>query len=653
MELFRRTGFHLIVIPSFMRISFFILLSFFCLNCKNYWGNPYKKPLPPRIVPVLQDPLRVEPANWWTGMQWNQVEILFQQTGLAEHTVRLVQAKGIKILKVEKGDSPNYLFVTLDIKPNAPAQKLEFLFSKGAKTFTHEYPIRNRSLSEKAQGVNAKDVVYLIFPDRFANGNPGNDEAPGMLQGLNRSKEEGRHGGDIKGVKDHLGYLKDLGINTIWLNPELENDQLEASYHGYAVTDHYLVDRRMGSNLEFKDLVDACHAQGIKVVRDVVLNHIGDNHYWMKDLPCKDWVNQWPQYTNTTFRAPTMVDPYASEYDRNWFSNGWFDKRMPDLNQRNPHVANYLIQQAIWWVEWAGIDDFRIDTYTYSDQAFCSRWCKALREEYPNLAMFGEVWENAVPIQGYFADDQPMRRGNFDSNLPGVVDFQLCFAIQEALTKETGWTEGASRIYYVLAQDYFYQDPYKNLVMLDNHDMTRYYSQIGENLSKYKTGLAFLLTTRGIPQLYYATEILSTGDGTPTWGSFRKEFPGGWPGDPSDKFQSEGRTEKENEAFNFVRNLIRYRNETPALQNGKLMQFVPAEKGPERGLYVYFRYDATKTVMVVLNFSNEDKTLNTMRFAERMTGFSSAKNVLTGERVTNLTSLQIGKHLPLILELTP
>ena len=634
-----------------MRSYLFLALSFLTFSCQNFWGNPYKTALKPRIVPVLNDSLRVEPANWWTGMQWNKVEILFHHSDLSTYNVHLEQARGLKIGQIIKGDSPNYLFITLEINKNAPPQKVEFVFSNGKNTFTHEYPIRARNLATKAQGVTPRDVVYLIFPDRFANGDPSNDQVPGMLQGLQRDKEEGRHGGDLKGIRDHLDYIKSLGISAIWLNPELENNQLESSYHGYAVTNHYRVDRRFGSNNDFRELVTECHRKGIKVIRDVVLNHIGDNHWWMQDLPTNDWINQWPVYTNTSFRAPTLVDPYASEFDRKKFSDGWFDKRMPDLNQRNPQVSNYLIQQAIWWVEYAGIDDFRIDTYTYSDQSFASKWCQALREEYPKLAMFGEIWENAVPVQGFFADDQPLKRGNFDSNLPGVVDFQLCFAIQEALTKETAWTEGASRIYYVLAQDYFYKDPYKNLIMLDNHDMTRFYSHVGQNLDKYKTGMTFLLTTRGTPQIYYATEILSTGNGTPTWGSFRKEFPGGWAGDIDNKFTAAGRTVEENEAFDFTRKLILFRNATPALQTGKLMQFAPADRGEEKGLYVYFRYDETQTIMVILNFSNEPKTIDTRRYAERMAGFTKATNVLTGEMVTNLTKLEVGKNLPIVLQL--
>jgi glycosidase len=629
-----------------------ILSCFFLLQCANFWGNPHKTSTPPRMASVMQEPIRVEPANWWAGMKWNRVEVMVHRKDVKYFKVNMHHAKGVKLLKTDTLESPNYLFLTLDIKEDAPPQQLQWVFTRNSEVFTLEYPIKMRRDIPKAQGVSPKDVVYLIFPDRFANGDPSNDQVAGMLQGVDRSNPDGRHGGDLKGIIDHLDYLQTLGITAIWLNPELENDQLEASYHGYALTNHYLVDRRFGSNETLKELIAACHQKGIKVIRDVVLNHIGDNHWWMEDLPSGDWINQWPDYTQTSFRAPSLVDPYASEYDKKHFQNGWFDKRMPDLNQRNPLVANYLIQQAIWWVEFAGFDDFRIDTYTYSDQDFCSRWCRALRTEYPSMSMFGEIWEYGIPIQGYFADDQPVSRRGFDSELPGVVDFQLCFAIQEALTKPSAWTEGASKIYYTLAQDYFYKDPYRNLIMLDNHDMSRIYTQVGERLNKFKTGMAFLLTTRGIPQIYYATEILSTGDGKNSWGTFRKDFPGGWQGDLQNKFTDAGRTPEEQEAFLFTKKLIQYRNSTPALQTGKLMQFAPVDREPEKGIYVYFRYDEAKTIMVILNFSEQSKVLNTARYQERMAGFRQAKNVLSGDIISDLSQLQIPADAPVVLELT-
>jgi neopullulanase len=622
---------------------------FLLFSCnKNYLGNPYSTPLTARTVPAYnKGDLRMEPANWWTGMKHRRVEILMQQPDLAAYSVRLGKtAGGIKLLSAKKLESPNCQIVTLEISPKAPAQRVPLVFEKGAESFTHEFPVLARNGAPKAQGMTSRDVVYLIFPDRFANGDPTNDSVEGMLEKANRAEVRGRHGGDLKGIRDHLDYLQDLGITAIWLNPELENDQISDSFHGYAVTDHYRVDRRIGSNQELRELIAECHRRGIKVIRDVVFNHIGDGHWWMKDLPAKDWLNQWPTFTRSNFRAPTLVDPYASAADRKVFLEGWFDTRMPDLNQRNPHVANYLIQQAIWWVEWAGFDDFRIDTYTYSDQQFCSAWCKALREEYPKLGMVGEIWEHNVPVQGFFADDQPMRRANFDSNLPGVIDFQLMYGIHEALAREQGWTEGVGRLYYTLAQDYFYKDPMRNLIMLDNHDFNRIYSTVGENMDKYRSAVACLLTTRGIPQLYYLTELAAPGTTSPHDGFVRQDFPGGWPDDPANKFSPEGRTERENEAFNFTRTLLRYRNNTPALQTGKLMQFTPVD-----GLYTYFRYDDAKTVMVTLNTSNRDMELDTKRFAERMQGFVRAVNVLTGEVVTDLSKLRLKKNSPLVLEL--
>lgn len=628
-----------------MRHFLLLAVMLLSINCKNYFGNPYPKAGKPHTSPVLNE-MRVEPANWWAGMKHNWVEILVHRQDIAGYTVKLGPTKGVKLRTVEKAESPNYLFITLDISATAKAQTVPIIFTKGTESFTHPYPILERNTAVKAQGVNPSDVIYLIFPDRFSNGDPSNDNVAGMHQGLQRDSLVGRHGGDLQGIINHLDYLSDLGISAIWLNPELENDQKRESYHGYAVTDHYRVDRRFGSNDLLRELVQKCHQRGIKVVRDVVLNHIGSEHWWMQDLPSKDWINQWPVMTQTTYRAPTLLDPYASEWDKKRFSDGWFVPTMPDLNQRNPHVANYLIQQAIWWMEYAGLDDFRIDTYTYSDQAFCSRWCKEVREEYPNLNMFGEIWEHGVSVQGFFADDQPLKNANFDSNLPSVVDFQICFAIHEALSREQGWTEGISRVYYTLAKDHFYKDPYLNVTMLDNHDFSRFYTIVKEDYNKYKSGMAFLLTTRGIPQIYYMTEILGTGNEWPSHGNIRKDFPGGWAGDAANKFTAAGRTAQENDAFNYARTLIRYRNATPALQRGKLTQFVPVD-----GVYVYFRHDDAKTVMVVLNTANSERTIETARFAERMAGFTGARDVLTGAAVKDLSKLTLEKNSPLVLEL--
>lgn len=579
-------------------------------------------------------------------MQHNEVTVLLYADGIGAFSVSLRDAKGVRLIRTVKADSPNYLFVTLRISPKAPAQTLSLRFAKGQETFERPFPILGRKPGWKPGGLDASDVVYLVFPDRFANGDPSNDNVAGMLQGLERDSLLGRHGGDLQGVMDRLDYIADLGMTAIWLNPELENDQPRESYHGYAVTDHYRVDRRLGSNELLRALNEQAYAKGIKMIRDVVLNHIGSNHYWMRDLPFRDWVNSWPEFTRTTYRAPTLLDPYASERDKKLFSDGWFDRAMPDLNQRNPLLAQYLIQQAIWWIEYAGFDALRIDTYTYSDQAFMSRWCAALMREYPTLHMVGEIWEHGVVVQGFFADNQPMRRARFDANLPGVIDFQTAFAIHEALNREQGWTEGIARMYYVLAQDYFYEDPSKNLIFLDNHDFSRFYSIVGENLAKYKSGVAWLLTCRGIPQVYYATEILGTGWEHPSHGNIRKDFPGGWPGDPVDKFTTAGRTPDENEAFGYMRALAQYRKRNPMLHTGKLMQFAP-----ENSVYVYFRYNASKTVMVVLNTANSDREIETKRFDERLRGFTSAREVVSGQTFSDLSRLKIPANSPLVLEL--
>ncbi len=625
-----------------------LLAVLFVLPFTGSCHNPHPVATPTRLVALTKD-LRVEPANWWTGMVHNTVEILFHQKDIAKMGVTFgAKAPGIKILKTERGDSENYLFVTLSISPKAKPQKVPLVFQNAQtkETFTHVFPILARK-TQKPQGVSSKDVVYLVFPDRFANGDPSNDNVKGMYQGLQRDSLVGRHGGDLQGVINHLDYMQDLGITTLWLNPELENDQDIESYHGYAITDHYRVDRRFGDNEKLKELIDQSHTRGIKVVRDVVLNHIGNKHYWMDDLPTKDWINQWPTLTKTTYRAPTLVDPYASQADKKLFSDGWFVPHMPDLNQRNPHLANYLIQQAIWWVEYAGFDGLRVDTYTYSDQQFCSTWCAELQREYPGIGMFGEIWDHGVSIQGYFADNQPLKKTGFDSNLPGVVDFQLMYAIHEALNREQGWTEGVCRIYYTLAKDNFYEDAARNLIMLDNHDVSRFYTVVQENYSKYKSGMAFLLTMRGIPQIYYMTELLGSGNEWPSHGNIRKEFPGGWAGDKVNKFTPAGRTPEEAAAYNYARTLIRYRNTHEVLQTGKMMQFVP-----ENSVYVYFRYnEKDHPVMVVLNTANEERTVDTGRFSEMIKGRTSALDITTGQTISDLKSLKLEKNSVLVLEL--
>jgi glycosidase len=460
------------------------------------------------------------------------------------------------------------------------------------------------------------------MPDRFANGDPGNDVVEQMAQtGIDRAKFQFRHGGDLLGVMEHLDYLAELGVTALWLNPVLENDQPYASYHGYAITDHYNIDRRFGDNGQYKQLVKLAHARGIKVIMDVIFNHVGDAHYQIKDLPSEDWIHQWPEYTQTTYRATTLMDPHASERDRKLMTDGWFDKHMPDLNQQNDHLANYLIQNSIWWTAFSGQDGFRIDTYAYPDPAFMAEWNRRLLAEFPQLGIFGETWVHGPGVQAWFTGSETLHP-EFNTNLPGVTDFQLYYAIGEALGQDPGWTNGVMRIYYTLAQDYLYKNPENNVLFLDNHDLARFFTTVNQDVTKFKSGLAMLMTMRGIPMLYYGTELGLQGSGGGFGEGGRIDFPGGWTGDDKNLFRSEDRNELETELFEYTKRLANFRKESRALTEGKLIQYVP-----QNGVYVYFRRAENETVMVVFNGNNSATTLDATNYQDWLEGFTSGYDV--------------------------
>ena len=463
------------------------------------------------------------------------------------------------------------------------------------------------------------------MPDRFSNGDPSNDKIPGMRETVtSRDSLKGRHGGDLAGIQQHLDYIKELGATTLWLSPVIVNDMPKASYHGYAFTDHYTIDPRFGGDNAYHSLIDKAHTKGLKVIQDAVYNHVGLHHITVDDLPMKNWLNQWSPYQNTSFKDQTLMDPYASAKDKKIMTDGWFEPAMPDLNQRNPFVANYLIQHAIWTSENFGIDGWRIDTYAYCDKDFMNRCNSALLEEFPQIGIFAETWVHGVINQSFFTRN--IYQMPSKSNLPGVTDFQVHFAIDDALNQEYGWMEGFSSLYSTLANDFVYQDPYKNCIFLDNHDMNRFFSTIKEDTRKFKMGINWLLTLRGIPELYYGTEILMSGTTNPTDALVRKDFPGGWPGDQENKFISTGRTKDENEAFEYVKTLANFRKNSDALKTGKLMQFVPYD-----GTYVYFRYNQKQTIMIASNSNEKTVTIHMDRFNERTTGYSKMKNIFTGE----------------------
>ncbi|MEO8795042.1 MAG: glycoside hydrolase family 13 protein [Daejeonella sp.] len=611
-----------------------LLFALFYVICINYISAQ---------TPALE---RIEPANWWVGMKNTKLQLIVHGDHIAERNVSL-NYPGVSLREVHKVENPNYLFIDLEIDPATIPGTFSINFNKKkSKALKYNYELKARENPDgKYQGVTNKDFIYLIMPDRFSNGDKTNDVVAGMKEtSLNRDSMYLRHGGDLQGIIDHLDYLQELGVTTLWLNPVLENDQPKTSYHGYANTENYKIDRRYGSNELYKQLVDKLHQRGMKMIKDLVHNHIGSEHWTVKDLPFKDWVHQWPEFTRTTYKDQVLFDPHAAKADKLQMSNGWFDYHMPDVNQTNEFVKNYITQSHIWWIEYAGLDGFRLDTYAYNNLDYMAEWAKAITAEYPKFTFFGETWVQGLPNQAYFTEGNTVNQG-FDTGLQSVTDFQSLWAINEALNGKFGWNDGVNKLYTTIASDFLYKDPTKLVVFLDNHDLARFYSVVGEDYKKYKSGIAWLLTTRGIPQFYYGDEILMKGFTNPD-GLVRLDFKGGWQGDKSNKFTAAGRTEEENNAFNYVKKLANYRKNTPALQTGKLMQFVP-----ENGVYVYFRYDDSKTVMIVMNSNEEEINLNTKRFTERTAGFTKATNVITDENLASIDTLKVPAKSTSVFEL--
>ncbi len=602
------------------------------------------------IFSFAQD-VHIYPGNWWTGMKWNKVQLMVHGEKITTHfpmikmpATGLKLATGVRLMKINRVENPNYVFLDLVIDANARPGTFRFPFVKDI-SISYELKARRPGRGTRfAQGIEAKDFIYLILPDRFSNGDPGNDRIPGMKdQSLNRDTVFNRHGGDLKGIENHLSYLKDLGVTAIWLNPVIENDRPERTEHGYAFTDQYTIDRRLGGEKAYQELIDATHNMGMKMIQDAVYNHVDINHITVVDKPMKDWLHNWPSFTNTTYKDQVAFDPYASAIDKKKLVDGWFNQGMPDLNQENPFVANYLIQHALWTVETFGIDGWRIDTYAYNDINFMNRCNKALIDEYPRIGIFGETWFHGVPNQAYFVQnniDIPVK-----SNLPGATDFQTLWGIQDAMTRDFGWTDGVNNLYTTLAQDFLYKDPTKNVLFLDNHDVSRFYSVVGEDMDKYKTALSWLFTCRGIPELYYSSEFATTGTTSPSDGYVRLDFPGGWPGDAVNKFEESGRTEKDKQIFDHVKALANFRKHSPALTTGKMMQYVPVD-----GVYVYFRYCKEQTVMIAMNTSKTGKTIAINDYSERTGGFQHCRNVSTGEKIP-LKDFTLGSYQAVVLEL--
>ncbi len=554
-----------------------------------------------------------EPASWWVGMKNPKLQVLIHGKDISTFSVN-ISYPGVKLSKVNKTENPNYIFVDLIIATNTKAGKVPFRFVKGNVKTEYFLDLKNRKPNSAVrEGYNQKDVIYLLTPDRFANGDPSNDNIVGYPDGLNRAKDYGRHGGDIAGIRKNLNYISDMGFTTIWPMPLEENKMEEASYHGYAITDFYKIDPRYGSNEDFINLVKESKQKGLKIIRDVVLNHCGLNHWWMKDLPSKDWINNEGKFAPTNHQREVMHDPYASKYDMDKMTQGWFVSAMPDMNQRNPFMANYLIQNTIWWIENADLDGLRIDTYPYSDKNFLSVWSKAVMNEYPKFNMVGEEWSTRQAVTAYWQMGQNNKDG-YKSYLPTLMDFPLNNALIEGLKEnDKEWGKGMLKVYQCLSDDYLYANPNNLITFTDNHDMNRIFTQLDEDKELLKMGLAIIFTMRGIPQFFYGTELAMTSPKERNDGLIRADMPGGWDGDKTDVFQNQNLSPLQSEMRSFVKKLLNWRKTATAIHNGKLVHY-----SPEDGIYAYFRFNEKEKYWIILNKNEESTSVNPQKYKEHL-----------------------------------
>ena len=589
---------------------------------------------------------KIEPQFWWNGMQNEELQIILYGKNISELKAE-INSSQVKISKVIQTDNPNYLFVYVSIPNGANLRGFQILLKKDGKTeVTVDYQLRMRETNSAQRiGFNNSDLIYLITPDRFANGNPQNDNVEGMLEKVNRQNKDGRHGGDIEGIVKNMEYFKNLGVTALWINPLLENNQPEFSYHGYSITDFYATDPRFGTNEEYENLGKLCQQNGIKLIIDVILNHCGSEHWWMKDLPSKDWINYDGKFVPTNHRRATTQDIYRSENDYNLFVDGWFVPSMPDLNQKNILLADYLIQNSIWWVEYSHLQGIRVDTYPYPDMNFTAEYTKRIMEEYPNLNIVGEEWsENPLTVAYWQAGKE--NANGYVSYLPSLFDFPLQGAIVRSLKEtENFYFSGFLTLYQMLANDFVYANPNNLVTLLDNHDMARVYTQLNQNYDLFRLSMVYLLTTRGIPQIFYGTEILMGEPNEESHGIIRSDMAGGWEGDAINAFTQKGLNNKQLQAFQLIKTLAVWRKNAQVIHNGKLMHF-----SPENGFYVYFRYNGTKKVMVVLNKNTEKKELDISRFSEMLSGCKSGKDVLTGNSFDLTKNIVLQPLTPLVLE---
>ena len=602
---------------------------------------------------------RVEPLSWWTGMK-TPLQLMVCGDGISRYDVRIEGGKGVKAGAVHKADSPDYLFVDVEISPDAVPGTYYIVFDDGTDKFKYSYEIAARSEGSAERGsFSTADMVYLIMPDRFANGDPSNDATDDTAEKPDRDGFFGRHGGDIQGIIDHLDYISDLGATAVWCTPLLLDDEPEGSYHGYACADYYRIDPRFGSNGLYREFVGKAHEKGLKVIMDIVTNHCGTAHWWMKNLPFEDWVHVFPEYTGTNVCFSTNMDPNASKYDLNLQESGWFVPSMPDMNLDNPFVLQYFKQWAVWWIEYAGLDGFRVDTYPYNEKKPMSEWCAAVLEEYPGFNIVGECWTSSIPQLAYWQGGNANRDG-FDSHLPSIMDFPLQEAICKGLpTDSQAWGEGMVRVYDCLSHDFVYHDLSRMMIFVGNHDMDRIGDVLRHNADRQKIAIAMMATMRGIPQMFYGDEMMFVSkDRSQGHGGLRVDFPGGWAGDKVNLFTAGGRARAAvntdgkpvPEGFaadmhDYTRTLFQWRKGKKVIHDGRTMHFLTRDN-----TYAYFRYDDTDAVFVFINNSRGKKHIPWSHYAEIADGLHDGRNVLTGESAEVSDSTVVGQRQVLIVE---
>ena len=613
---------------------------------------------------------RIEPTNWYVGMKNPSVQLMVYGKDIRSAEVS-TNYPGVKIDSLVRLDSPNYLLVYMNIKDAQPGT-MKLCFKTGKNKTNVNYELKARDMKgEDRQGFTNADVLYMLMPDRFASSGK-NLEVKGLnAYKVDRSQPSLRHGGDLEGLRQHLDYFTELGVTALWFTPVLENNSPDhgktSTYHGYATTDYYRVDPRFGSNADYRRLVDDAHKKGLKVVMDMIFNHCGFEHPWVKDMPTKDWFNtpEWlypenqkytvktqtmdgeqttnTKYLQTSYKLTPVLDPYASKVDLHETVDGWFVPTMPDLNQRNEHLMTYLIQNSEWWIETVGIDGIRMDTYPYADRKGMARWMEVLNEEYPNFNTVGETWVREPAYTAAWQKDSPLQKEN--SNLKTVMDFAFFDRVNQAKNEETdAWWNGFNRIYNSLCYDYLYKDPSHVMAFIENHDTDRFLGETQDTLA-LKQALALLLTVNRIPQLYYGTEVLMNGTKQVTDGNVRKDFPGGFPGDTRSAFTTEGRTKAENDMFRWTARLLHWRQGNEVITKGKQTQFIP-----QNGVYVVARSYNGKNVMTVINGTSKAATMKAERYAEIIGDAQEATNILTGHKINISKDVKLAPRGVMVLE---